>query len=94
MALKEIVKWLKEAHLLVTLIGIVAVIAGLYGIVFIIEFKILSDVIFLIGLFLVWLGDYLGKPKQQEPAGKRDMPNEINKGVQFINDVFWGPDKK
>ena len=35
MALKEIVKWLKEAHLLVTLIGIVAVIAGLYGIVFI-----------------------------------------------------------
>ena len=94
MALKEIVKWLKEAHLLVTLVGIVAVIAGLYGIVFIIEFKILSDVIFLAGLFLLWLGGYWGKPKPQEPMGKRDMPNEINKGVQFINDVFWGPDKK
>ena len=94
MALKEIVKWLKEAHLLVTLIGIVAIISGLYGIVCIIEFKILSDVIFLIGLFLLWLGDYWGKPKPQEPAGKRDLPNEINKGIQTINDIFWGPDKK
>ena len=94
MAFKEIVKWLKEAHLLVTLIGIVAIIAGLYGIVFIIEFKILSDVILLIGLFLLWLGDYWGKSKPKEPAGKRDIPDEINKGVQFINDVFWGPEKK
>ena len=30
----------------------------------------------------------------QEPAGKRDLPNEINKGIQTINDIFWGPEKK
>ena len=58
MALKEIVKRLKKANAPITLIGIVAIISGLYGIVCIIEFKILSDVIFLIGLLLVWLGDY------------------------------------
>ena len=94
MAFEEIAKRLKEANALITLIGIVAIISGLYGIIFIIEFKILSDVIFLIGLLLVWLGDYLGKPKQKEPKRKRDVPDEINKGVQFMNDIFWGPEKK
>jgi hypothetical protein len=30
----------------------------------------------------------------QEPAGKKDLPIKINAGIQLINDIFWGPDKK
>jgi hypothetical protein len=28
------------------------------------------------------------------PAKKREPVKEIHKGIQFINDVFWGPNKK
>ena len=28
------------------------------------------------------------------PGKKRDPVKEIHSGIQFINDIFWGPDKK
>ena len=54
----------KKANALISLIGLVATLSGLYGIVFIIEYKIFSDIIFLAGLYLLWFGGYLRRLRQ------------------------------